>query len=74
MSEAMYLSIDGATAASGLPRSTIYLLLGRGVLTAKKCGRRTLIAGNSLRAYLDSLPAADIRTGQRRSETLRDAA
>ena len=55
-------TIDGATQVTGLPRTTIYALLGEGKLLAKKVGRRTLITHESIQAYLDSLPPAQFRT------------
>ena len=55
-------TIPDAVQASGLPRTTIYELIGKGALEARKAGRRTLIPADSLRRYLDGLPAAAIRT------------
>jgi len=43
----------------------IYQLIGAGILDARKAGTRTLITGESLRVYVESLPKANIRTGQR---------
>jgi excisionase family DNA binding protein len=54
-----------AAKASGLGRSTVYELIGAGKLEARKAGNRTLIPAESLRRYIASLPAANIRTGQR---------
>ena len=53
-------SIPDAVHATGLPRTTLYELIGRGVLQARKAGRRTLIPADSLNGYLASLPAATI--------------
>lgn len=58
--DAVTLTIDGARAVCGLPRTTLYGLIGRGVLQTRKAGRRTLITGESLRSYLAGLPAAAI--------------
>ena len=58
-------NIDGAIGYTGLTRSRIYELVGAGVLDARKAGRRTLIVGDSLRAYLAGLPRADIRVGRK---------
>ena len=55
-------TIPGASAASGFPRTKLYELIGAGVLDARKSGRQTIIIGDSLRAYMASLPAATIRT------------
>jgi len=54
-------TIEAAVAASNLTRSRIYQLMGTGELQARKAGRRTLILGESLRNYLENLPAANIR-------------
>ena len=56
------LTIRGVTARSGLNRARIYRLAGEGVLDARKAGRQTLITEKSLVAYLESLPAAQIRS------------
>ena len=58
-------TIEGAVAFSGLPRSHIYEAIGRNDLDARKAGRRTLIEGDSLRAYLAKLPRAYIRMGRK---------
>jgi hypothetical protein len=58
-------SVEGAMEFSGLTRSRLYELMGAGVLDARKAGRRTIIVGDSLRAYLTNLPRADIRVGRR---------
>jgi hypothetical protein len=58
-------TIEGAQDFSGLTRSRLYELMGSGDLEARKCGRRTLLVGDSLRAYLARLPRADIRMGRR---------
>ena len=70
MSEASALAytIADAVKASGLGRTKLYELIGAGKIDAHKAGARTLIPAGSLRAYLESLPAADIRTGQRRAQ------
>jgi excisionase family DNA binding protein len=51
----------GVTAAcriSGLGRTTIYAALKSGALSARKCGRRTLILADDLEAFLRKLPSA----------------
>ena len=45
-------------------RTTAYELIAQGKLDARKIGGRTVILAKSLRAYIASLPPADIRTGQ----------
>jgi len=58
-------TIEGAIEFSGLTRSRIYEEVGAGRIEARKAGRRTLILGDSLRAYLANLPRADIRMGRK---------
>lgn len=53
----LLVSIPYAVKASGMSRSALYAALKRGDLTARKAGRRTLIALPDLEAYLASLPA-----------------
>jgi excisionase family DNA binding protein len=60
----MTYTIEGAVQASGLPRTTIYELLGQQKISAVKAGRRTLIPAESLQAYLANLPAANIRAAK----------
>lgn len=59
------LTIEDAVKVSGLARSRIYELMGKGELVARKAGRRTLIMGDSLRAYLENLPCAVISPAKR---------
>jgi excisionase family DNA binding protein len=51
-----YGTMPEAVQFSGLSRSFIYEALKRGDLTARKAGRRTLIAFADLETYLASLP------------------
>jgi hypothetical protein len=55
------LTIEDAVKVSGLARSRLYELMGRGELEARKAGKRTIITSESLRRYIESLPAANIR-------------
>ncbi len=50
------VTIPDAVKATGMSRTSIYEALKRGDLTARKAGRRTLIAFADLEAYLASLP------------------
>jgi excisionase family DNA binding protein len=59
-----YTILDAAK-ASGLGRTTIYELISNGKIEARKAGARTLIPAESLRRYLDNLPAATIRSGRK---------
>lgn len=52
-----YGTMPQAVEFSGLSRTSIYEALKRGELSARKAGRRTLIAFADLEAYLASLPA-----------------
>ncbi|MCZ4342881.1 helix-turn-helix domain-containing protein [Sphingomonadaceae bacterium G21617-S1] len=51
------ITIPDAVKASGMSRTSIYEALKRGDLSARKAGRRTLIAFADLEAYLARLPA-----------------
>ena len=52
------LTIQGAISYSGCSRSRLYDAIKAGQLEARQIGRRTLIVGDSLRAFLDGLPKA----------------
>jgi excisionase family DNA binding protein len=67
MSEVLAHTIADATKISGIGRTTLYEAIGAGKIEARKAGSRTLIVAESLRAFLNSLPAADIRTGQNKA-------
>jgi len=60
-------TIADAVKISGLGRTMLYELIGAGKIEARKAGNRTLILVASLRAYIASLPMAEIRSGQRRA-------
>ena len=57
-----YSPVDAADAL-GIGKTRLYELIAQGSLAAKKTGSRTLIIASSMRAYLESLPEADIKTG-----------
>ena len=61
MTDMISLTIAYAARLSGIGRTTLYELIGAKRLDARKCGNRTLITGESLRNYIENLPAADIR-------------
>ncbi len=67
MTEVIAHTIADAAKVSGLGRTSLYELIGAGKIEARKSGNRTLIPADLLRAYLASLPRADIRTGQRKA-------
>jgi excisionase family DNA binding protein len=56
--EPMFLGIDAAAEYLNVSRWTIKQLLRRGLLKAKKAGRRTLVEHSTIKSYADSLPAA----------------
>ncbi len=63
-------TIAGAVTYSGCSRSRLYDAIKAKELDARQVGRRTLIVGDSLRAFLDRLPS----TGARPRPTPRKAA
>ena len=54
----IFARIDHVCAISGLSRSRVYLLLGQGVLRAKKDASTTLVEISTVVSYLNSLPPA----------------
>ncbi len=54
-SESIALRISDAVAASGLSRSTLYVLIAQGELRAVKAAGRRLILRTDLEAYLYGL-------------------
>ena len=65
ISEPIAYTLDDAGRVAGHGRTKLYELISEGVLDARKAGSRTLIVGDSLRAYLANLPRADIRMGRK---------
>lgn len=55
-SKPIAVTIPEAVKVTGLSRSRLYEALKDGTITARKAGRRTLIAYAELEAYLASLP------------------
>ena len=49
----------------GCGLTTLYQEIAAGRIEARKMGKKTLIPAESLRSYLESLPKANITTGQR---------
>jgi predicted DNA-binding transcriptional regulator AlpA len=56
-----FVPLADAKAFTGIGRSSLYSLFGRGEICAIKAGRRTLYDVASLREWLASRPAAVIR-------------
>jgi excisionase family DNA binding protein len=54
-------TVKEAARASGLSRSLLYLAIGRGALRARKCGRRTLVLARDLSAWIEHLPAIQVK-------------
>ena len=52
----LYGTIPEAVRFSGLSRTWLYQELKLGKITARKAGKRTLIAFADLQSYLDTLP------------------
>lgn len=58
-------SVNDTKRILALGHSKLYELIGEGTLAARKAGRKTLILGPSIEAYIASLPLAKI--GQNRN-------
>lgn len=58
--EPISLPIPAAVAATGLSRSGLYRAAAEGKLLFRKAGRTTLVDAASLRAFVSSLPVAEI--------------
>jgi excisionase family DNA binding protein len=52
------LSVDEAAKAAGIGRTKMFEEIRKNRITARKCGRRTLIEADELDAWLRSLPTA----------------
>jgi hypothetical protein len=62
----LLVPVKQACAIIGRGQSALYELLGRGEIKAKKSDGRTLIVYDSLVAYKDRLPAAQIAPPRKR--------
>jgi hypothetical protein len=56
------MTIQRATAETGIPRSNLYLLWRKGEIDIRKSGRKSLVTGESLMRYLQALPTAGHRS------------
>jgi excisionase family DNA binding protein len=56
-----YVPVKQACVVGGFGRSTLYNVVGKGLVRAVKLGTKTLIDTASLLKYLETLPAAQIR-------------
>lgn len=57
------VSINEAVRISGVGRTSIYEAIGDGRVEAVKCGSKTLVLMDSLRAFMASLPRIPVRGG-----------
>jgi hypothetical protein len=46
-------------------KTRVYQLLAAGILDGRKSGKSTRVTGESIQRYVESLPKAEIRTGQK---------
>lgn len=60
-------TVPDACRTFGFGPTKAYELIGKGVLDARKAGRRTLITADSLHAYLNSLPKLESRSAHQRA-------
>jgi excisionase family DNA binding protein len=65
VSEPLLVKINDAAAMIGKSRRSMYSLIGAGRLKAVKSGRNTLIAYQSLKEYVASLPVATAKFDDR---------
>jgi hypothetical protein len=65
MSDRLAYTVNAAMAALGIGRTRLYEIMPD--LDVRRLGGRTLITAESLRAYLDSLPKAEMRPSPRRN-------
>lgn len=61
MSEPMLVSLDEVSALIGKSRRTVYELIATNKLRAVKAGRNTRVVYQSVKAYVDNLPAVKIK-------------
>lgn len=51
------LTIKQAVASYGIPKTKLYNEIRAGKIDARKAGKRTLLTHESLRSYVEALPA-----------------
>lgn len=61
MSEPMLVSLDEVSVLIGKSRRTVYELIATDKLKAVKAGRNTRVIYQSVKAYVDNLPAVKIK-------------
>jgi excisionase family DNA binding protein len=57
-------SVREAAEVSGIGRTAIFAAIKSGKIVARKFGKRTLIASDDLKAFLDNLPIIRQRVGE----------
>jgi excisionase family DNA binding protein len=62
--EKLCFSPADAAKSLGIGRSTLFVLLARGAIRARKLGARTLIPAAELQRYVEELPAAEFHAHQ----------
>ena len=68
MSDPLAFTIPQAITTAGVRKTSLYAAIKRGDLRAKKLGRRTLILRDDLRAWLERLPALDLKRSHRETD------
>jgi excisionase family DNA binding protein len=74
MNSPLAYSIPETCVLANCSRTVLYQKISSGELRAVKCGRRTLVLANDIRAWLEALPAIDVKSsGQAKSQAPRRA-
>ena len=68
MSDPLAFTILQTITTAGVRKTSLYAAIKRGDLRARKSGRRTLILRDDLRAWLERLPALDLKRSHRETD------